>query len=142
MGFCTRRKYNAYRHRYYNVSKSKARKYAASMNELSNYFDNSDWDISAPLDSCYKNFGNYEIRISNHSAEYVHDLSGKTGLLVNIKGSKLDFIDIINNKVPIVIKFLNKLPLNKYRFINIFYNNVNCYYKGFKTKKDIFQIKF
>ena len=132
--------YNRYRHRNYNLSKNKKREYAQKMSDLSDYFENSDWCISSHLDSCYKNFDDFELRISNHSAEYVHDLTGQTGLLINIKGSKLKFIKIIENDVPLVLKQLKKLSLDKYRFINIIGNNINCYLKNYKTKKDVFKL--
>ena len=37
-------------------------------------------------DSCYRDYGAFEIRISNHSAEYNHDIQNGY-LIVNIKGS-------------------------------------------------------
>lgn len=137
--------YNRYRKRNYNLSKSKARAYAQAMDNLEREFaDNyQDWGLSAMKDSCYKMLSNtVEIRISNHSADnQYHDIYNSEILLVNIKGSKLDFTSIINEKVPKVVNFLNNLELNNYRFINIVGNNVNAYLKGYKTKKEIFVIK-
>lgn len=87
-------------------------------------------------DSCYRDYGKFEIRISNHSAEYKHDIMDGY-LIVNIKGSKLDFPKIIDNIVPKVLNRLKRIKLNNYRFINVINNRINLFYKGFKTKKDL-----
>ena len=135
--------YNSYRKRNYHLSHNQARKYAQAMDALSSYFNNkSDWTISTHLDSCYCDYPKYTIRLSNHSADnQYHDLNGTNGLLVNIRCRKLDFIDTIENKIPEIVKQLDKLPLQKYRFINIVNNKINCFYRNFKTKKDEFLIK-
>lgn len=129
--------YNHYRHRHYNISKSKARNYAQQMDNLERIFDEKypKWQLSAMKDSCYRDYGNFEIRISNHSAEYKHDIQNGY-LIVNIKGSKLDFPKIIDNVVPKVLNDLRRVNLQKYRFINVINNRIDLYYKGFKTKKD------
>ena len=135
--------YNAYRKRNFHLSRTQARKYAQAMDALSHYFDdNDDWSISAHLDSCYCDYPQYTMRLSNHSADnQYHDLSGASGLLVNIRCRKLDFIDTIQNKVPKIVKQLDKLSLSKYRFINIVNHTITCFYRNFKTKKDEFLIE-
>ena len=90
-------------------------------------------------DSCYRDYGAFEIRISNHSAEYKHDIQNGY-LIVNIKGSKLDFPKIIDNVVPRVLKDLQKVNLKNYSFINVINNRIDLYYKGFKTKKDLIML--
>lgn len=136
--------YNYYRKRNYNLSKSKARAYAQAMDDLGNEFENKyqDWGLSTMKDSCYKMIADtVEIRISNHSANnQYHDIYDDKVLLVNIKGSKLDFPSIIDNKVPKVEKVLDKLELTNYRFINVVGDKVNAYVKGYKTKKEIFEL--
>jgi len=132
--------YNRYRKRHYNISKTKARDYAESMNDLFEAFNTQykDWEISTMGDSCYKALtSNIEIRISNHSADnQYHDLHKEGRLLINIKGSKLDFTRIIDTKVPQVLALLNKVNLEPYRFINVVGNRVHLFYRGYKTKKD------
>lgn len=133
--------YNSYRKRNYNISKGKARAYAEQMEDLSSQFDGlqkQGWSISAMMDSCYKDYGEFELRLSNHSAAYQHDLD-RGYLIVNIKKSKLEFVDFINNGLYEVLPKIKKLNLNKYRFINVVNNKINCYVKGFKTKKEIFE---
>lgn len=136
--------YNHYRKRSYNLSKSKARAYAQAMDDLGNEFESKyqDWDLSTMKDSCYKMIADtVEIRISNHSANnQYHDIYDDKVLLVNIKGSKLDFPSIIDNKVPKVEKVLDGLELTNYRFINVVGDKVNAYVKGYKTKKEIFEL--
>ena len=134
------RKYNSYRHRYYDISKTKAKEYASQMSAIREFFDNNkEWSLSSHGDSCYRYFDKYTIRLSNHSADnQYHDLSGKFDLLINIKCSKLDFVQIIQQKLDKIIKQINKLPLNKYRFINISNQHINCFYKEYKTKKDVY----
>ena len=136
--------FNRYRKRHYSISKTKAREYASEMENISELFSAtgkySDWSISSKLDSCYKDFSEYEIRISNHSADNkYHDIH--TGyLIVNIKSSKLDFEEKIDNLVPTLTQKLKELDLEKYRFINVVNNKINCFYRGFKTKKDVFEL--
>ena len=89
--------YNSYRRRSYNISRSKARSYAEEMESLESSFaelSKAGWSISNHLDSCYKDYGKFELRLSNHSAAYQHDLNDGY-LIVNIKKSKLDFVDFI-----------------------------------------------
>ncbi|GET05386.1 hypothetical protein SY212_04160 [Ligilactobacillus agilis] len=136
--------YNYYRKRNYNLSKSKARAYAQSMDDLGNEFASKyqDWGLSTMKDSCYKMITDtVEIRISNHSANnQYHNIYDDKVLLVNIKGSKLDFPTIIEKKVPKVEKVLDGLELTNYRFINVVGDKVNAYIKGYKTKKEIFEL--
>ena len=140
--------YNRYRKRHYNISKTKARNYAEEMDKLADSFINGqykDWSISTMMDSCYHTFDDpmVTIRLSNHSADNkYHDLSGDSSdyVLVNIKSSKLEFTDKIDNFVPTVLEKLKEVDLKKYRYINIINDNMNCYYRGFKTKKDSFEI--
>lgn len=129
--------YNRYRHRHYNISKMKARNYAQQMDNLESTFDKEypEWQLSTMKDSCYRDYGSFEVRISNHSAEHKHDIQNGY-LIVNIKGSKLDFPKIIDNIVPRVLKDLRRVNLKNYRFINVINNRIDLYYKGFKTKKD------
>ena len=132
--------YNRYRKRHYNISKTKSRDYAESMDDLFGAFNTQykDWEISTMGDSCYKALtSNIDIRISNHSADnHYHDLHTECRLLINIKGSKLDFTRIIDTKVPQVLAVLNKVNLEPYRFINVVGNRVHLFYRGYKTKKD------
>lgn len=136
--------YNHYRKRSYNLSKSKARAYAQSMDDLGNEFASKyqDWSLSTMKDSCYKMIADtVEIRISNHSANnQYHNIYDDKVLLVNIKSSKLDFPTIIEKKVPKVEKLLDGLELTNYRFINVVGDKVNAYIKGYKTKKEIFEL--
>lgn len=129
--------YNSYRHRRYNISKTKARNYAQQMDNLENIFDKEypEWQLSMMKDSCYRDYGKFEIRISNHSAEYKHDIMDGY-LIVNIKGSKLDFPKIIDNIVPKVLNRLKRINLNNYRFVNVINSRIDLFYKEFKTKKD------
>ena len=137
MGFGKSR-YNAYRKRSFNRSDKQRREYAQAMDELEQAFDELDgWYLSSMKDSAYKDFGNYSVRLSNHSADNnYHNLDGGY-LLINIKASKLDFVDIINNKLDEILEKINTLDLEKYRFINVTKSNINYYYKGYKTKKDV-----
>lgn len=136
--------YNYYRKRSYNLSKSKAKAYAQAMSNLGDEFASNyqDWELSTMKDSCYKMIADtVEIRISNHSADnQYHDIYDDKVLLVNIKGSKLDFPSIIEKKVPKVEKVLDELELTNYRFINVVGDKVNAYVKGYKTKKEIFEL--
>ncbi|AAC79572.1 ORF56 [Streptococcus phage 01205] len=101
-------RYNSYRKRSFNRSDKQRREYAQEMDRLEQTFEKLDgWYLSSMKDSAYKDFGKYEIRLSNHSADNkYHDLENGR-LIVNVKASKLKFVDI------------------------------KCYYKGFKTKKDV-----
>lgn len=131
--------YNRYRKRSYNRSKNQNREYAQQMEALEIFFDGLDeWILSSMKDSAYKSFENYEVRLSNHSADNkYHDLENGT-LLVNIKTSKLKFQEIIETKLDDILKVVNNLDLEKYRFINIVNGNINCYLKNYKTKKEVF----
>ncbi len=116
-------KYNAYRKRSFNRSDKQRREYAQAMDELEQAFNELDgWSLSSMKDSAYKDFGKYEIR-----------------LIVNVKASKLNFVDIINNHLEKIIEKVENLDLDKYRFINAtsLDYELKCYYKGFKTKKDV-----
>ena len=133
-------RYNSYRKRSFNRSNKQRREYAQEMDRLEKAFENLDgWYLSSMKDSAYKDFGKYEIRLSNHSADNkYHDLeSGR--LIVNVKASKLNFVDIIENKLDKIIEKIDTLDLDKYRFINAtkLERDIKCYYKGFKTKKDV-----
>jgi orf140a gp len=135
-------RYNAYRKRSYSRSDTQRRKYAQAMDELEQSFDDLEgWELSSMKDSAYKDFGKYEVRLSNHSADnQYHDLeNGK--LLVNIKASKLNFVDIIENHLQKIIEKIETLDLEQYRFINAtnLENNIKCYYKGYKSKKDVIE---
>lgn len=129
--------YNHYRHRYYHISKTKARDYAKQMDDLENTFeqDHPQWTLSTMKDSCYRDYEQFQVRISNHSPEYKHDVMNGY-LIINIKGSKLKFVEIIENTVPKVIDRLKQVNLTKYRFINVINNRIDLFYKDFKTKKD------
>ena len=50
----------------------------------------------------------------------------------------LDEINAQLNKVAEIVEKINKLDLTKYRFINVINGNLNCYIKGFKTKKEVY----
>ena len=131
--------YNRYRHRNYNLTRSQARKYAQSMADMSEEFDKMpDWSLSSRQDSCYKMYDKYELRISNHSAAYAHNLDTSYLLLVNVKKPKLEFINFIKENLSTLIDKIDTLDLAKYRYINVVNNQITCFYKGYKTKKDIF----
>ena len=134
--------YNYYRKRHYHLSDTKKRQYTEQMRELESYFESlEDWSISSHLDSAYKFYPNFELRLSNHSADnQYHNLIDSPIVSVNVKCSKLDFASIIENKVESIVQFVETLEIEKYRFINIVGGKVNCFYKGYKTKKDIFEI--
>lgn len=135
-----RSRYNAYRKRSFSMSDSKRKEYAQAMDELEQVFDELDgWILSSKMDSAYKNFDNYEVRLSNHSADnQYHDLQNGF-LIVNVKASKLNFVDIIENKLDKILEKVDKLELDKYRFINVNLSNkaISCFYKGYKTKKEV-----
>ena len=133
-------RYNAYRKRSFNRSDKQRREYAQVMEELENAFDNLDgWHLSNMKDSAYKNFDNYQVRLSNHSADNrYHDLENGY-LIVNVKASKLHFVDIIENKLDKILEKVDKLDLDKCRFINAtnLEHDIKCYLKGYKTKKEV-----
>lgn len=135
-----RGRYNPYRKRSFSLSDTKRKEYAKNMNEIKEYFDdNPSWSISYHLDSAYCYYERFQLRLSNHSADNMyHELNNSERLLVNVKCSKLDFINTIENNVDSIVKFVNTLELDKYRFINIVGYNVNCYLKGYKTKKETY----
>lgn len=140
MAYFGTRRYNSYRKRSFNQTDNQRRAYAQQMEELQEAFDNmQDWSISSALDSAYKTCEKFELRLSNHSANnQYHDLENGR-LIVNIKASKLNFVELIKSgKVDEFVKKINKLDLPKYRFINIVNGNLNCYIKGFKTKKEVY----
>ena len=84
-------RYNAYRKRSFSRSDKQRREYAQAMEELENAFDNLDgWHLSSMMDSAYKNFDNYQVRLSNHSADNkYHDLENGY-LMSNVKASKIE----------------------------------------------------
>lgn len=133
-------RYNSYRKRSFNRSDKQRREYAQAMDNLEQSFKNLDgWYLSSMKDSAYKNFDKYQVRLSNHSADNkYHDLENGY-LIINVKASKLNFVDIIENKLDKILEKVNKLDLDKYRFINAtnMEHDIKCYYKGFKTKKDV-----
>lgn len=138
-------RYNAYRKRSFNHSDTQQREYAQAMDELSQAFDELSqygWSISSHLDSAYKNYDYYQVRLSNHSADnQYHDIY-EGYLIVNIKASKLDFVKIIEHRLSGILDKIDTLDLSPYRFINVTNNGrrLTCYYKGFKTKKDVIEV--
>lgn len=133
-------RYNAYRKRSFNRTDKQRRDYAQAMDELEQAFDELDgWYLSSMKDSAYKNFDKYQVRLSNHSADnQYHDLENGY-LIVNVKASKLNFVDIIENKLDKILEKVDKLALDKYRFINAtnLEHDIKCYLKGYKTKKEV-----
>jgi hypothetical protein len=133
-------KYNSYRKRSFNRSDKQRREYAQAMDELEQAFDELDgWLLSSKMDSAYKNFDNYEVRLSNHSADnQYHDLENGR-LIVNVRVSKLNFLSVIEDQLDGILAKVDKLSLSDYRFINVNLANktISCFYKGYKTKKDI-----
>ena len=138
-------KYNTYRKRSFNRSDTQRREYAQAMEELSQAFDELSqygWSISSHLDSAYKNYDYYQVSLSNHSADnQYHDIH-EGYLIVNIKASKQDFVTIIEHKLSGILTKVDTLDLSSYRFINITNKGrrLTCYYKGYKTKKDVFEV--
>lgn len=132
-------KYNAYRKRSFSRSDKQRREYAQQMDDLEKSFESLDgWCLSSMKDSAYKNFDKYQVRLSNHSADNkYHDLENGF-LIVNIKASKLNFVNIIENHLDSILEKINNLELDKYRFINAtnLDKDIKCYLKGYKTKKD------
>ena len=107
-------RYNAYRKRSFSRSDKQRREYAQAMDELEQAFDELDgWHLSSMMDSAYKNFDNYQVRLSNHSADNkYHDLENGY-LIVNVKASKLNFVDIIENKLDKILeKLINLILIN------------------------------
>ena len=133
-------RYNAYRKRSFNMSASKRTEYAQAIAEVAQAFDELDgWILSSKMDSAYKNFDNYEVRLSNHSADnQYHDLENGR-LIVNVRASKLNFLSVIQSQLDEILAKVDKLPLSDYRFINVNLANksISCFYKGYKTKKDV-----
>ena len=133
-------KYNSYRKRSFNRSDKQRREYAQAMDELEQAFDEVDGCLlSSKMDSAYKNFDNYEVRLSNHSADnQYHDLENGR-LIVNVRVSKLNFLSVIEDQLDGILAKVDKLSLSDYRFINVNLANktISCFYKGYKTKKDI-----
>lgn len=63
-------RYNPYRKRSFNRSDKQRREYAQAMDELEQAFEELDgWRLSSMMDSAYKNFEKYQVRLSNHSAD-------------------------------------------------------------------------
>lgn len=132
-----KRKYNSYRKRSFTMSDTKRREYAQAMEKLDEEIEKLDWSLSSKKDSCYKWFDNYKVRLSNHSADNkYHDLE-EGFLIVNIKASKLNFANIIQNDLEKILKVIDEQDLTQFRFINVTGTdgNINFFYKGFKTKK-------
>lgn len=136
--------YNYYRKRHYNRSKNQNREYAEQMDDLWNLFQNEEpykqWSLSTRMDSAYyyDSDREIEIRLSNHSADNkYHDLHNTEYLFVNVQASKLDFKKMIDNDIKPLLQVLDTLDLSKYRFINVTKQNINCFYKNYKTKKDV-----
>ena len=138
-------RYNAYRKRSFNRSDKQRREYTQAMEELSQAFDELSqygWSISSHLDSAYKNYDYYQVRLSNHSVDnQYHDIH-EGYLIVNIKASKQDFVEIIEHRLGGILAKVDSLDLSLYRFINVTNNGsrLTCYYKGFKTKKDVIEV--
>lgn len=140
MAYFGTRRYNSYRKRSFNQTDNQRRAYAQQMEELQEAFENmQDWSISSALDSAYKSYEKFELRLSNHSANNQYHNLENGHLIVNIKASKLDFVKLIKSgKVDEFVEKINKLDLPRYRFINVVNGNLNCYIKGFKTKKEVY----
>lgn len=131
--------YNAYRKRYYNLSSNQKKKYAMEMQELENYLSNSDYSYSTHLDSVYKELDDCTIRLSNHkpTSDY-HDLSDNTSRpIVDIRKSKKDLINFLENEMENLITIISYLDLTYYRYIKVKPESKTliCYFKGYKTKK-------
>lgn len=143
MAFYGKSKYNAYRKRSYNLTERQRKLYAQDMQDLENYLQSTDYSYSSSLDSIYKNYPDFELRLSNHSADnQYHNIYTSSTLLVNVRCSKLAYREYIEKKVPVILNLLSTLDLTKYRYINIINDQVNCYLKDFKTKKEKFTINY
>lgn len=131
--------YNSYRKRHYNLSSNQKKKYAQEMNELETYLEQSLYSYSAHLDSVYKELEDCTIRLSNHKpTNNYHDLSDNTTRpIVDIRKSKKDFIDFLENEMENLITILSYLDLTYYRYIKVkpASKTLVCYLKGYKTKK-------
>lgn len=133
-------RYNPYRKRSFTRSDKQRRDYAQAMDNLEQEFEKLDgWYLSSMKDSAYKSFEKYEVRLSNHSADNQYHNLENGRLIVNVKASKLNFVDVIENKLDKILEKIDSLDLDKYRFINAtnMEHDIKCYYKGFKTKKDV-----
>lgn len=150
MAFYGKSKYNGYRKRTYNLTDRQRRLYAQDMQDLENYLQSTEFSYSSSLDSIYKNYPDFELRLSNHSADNkyhsadnkYHDIYTSSTLLVNVRCSKLAYREYIEKKVPVILNLLKTLDLTKYRYINIINDQVNCYLKSYKTKKEKFSISY
>ena len=89
-------RYNSYRKRSFSLSDTKRKEYAQNMNEIKEYFaDNPSWSISYHLDSAYRYYERFQLRLSNHSANNMyHDL------IVNVS-------DTIRLKKYVIVVYLN-----------------------------------
>lgn len=142
MAFYGKSKYNNYRKRTYNLTDRQRILYAQDMQDLENYLQSTDYSYSS-LDSIYKNYPDFELRLSNHSADNkYHNIYTSSTLLVNVRCSKLAYREYIEKKVPKILNLLKTLDLSKYRYINIVNEQVNCYLKDYKTKKEKFTINY
>lgn len=143
MVFYEKSKYNGYRKHSYNLTDRQRKLYAQDMKDLENYLQSTDYSYSSSLDSIYKNYPDFELRLSNHSADNkYHNIYTSPTLLVNVRCSKLAYREYIEKKVPVILNLLSTLDLSKYRYINIVNDQVNCYLKSFKTKKEKFSISY
>lgn len=143
MEFYGKSKYNNYRKRTYNLTDRQRRLYAQDMQDLENYLQSTDYSYYSSLDSIYKNYPDFELRLSNHSADNkYHNIYTSSTLLVNVRCSKLAYREYIEKKVPKILNLLKTLDLLKYRYINIVNEQVNCYLKDYKTKKEKFTINY
>lgn len=143
MAFYGKSKYNSYRKRSYNLTDRQRRLYAQDMQDLENYLQSTDFSYSSSLDYIYKNYQDFELRLSNHSADNkYHDIYTSSTLIVNVRCSKLAYREYIEKKVPIILNLLKTLDLTKYRYINIVNEQVNCYLKDYKTNKEKFTINY
>lgn len=137
-------KYNAYRKRSFNRSDKQRREYAQAMDELEQSFERLEqdgWSISSHSDSAYKNYDYYQVRLSNHSADNQYHNIYDGYLIVNIKASKQAFVRLIEGYLGDLLSYLDTLDLSLYRFINVTNRGkrITCYYKDFKTKKDVIE---
>ena len=53
--------------------------------------------------------------------------------------ASLNFLSVIEDQLDGILAKVDKLSLSDYRFINVNLANktISCFYKGYKTKKDI-----
>ncbi|QBO37384.1 DUF669 domain-containing protein [Periweissella cryptocerci] len=152
--------YNSYRKRSFNVSKNQAREYASELEEISTYFRNTTVDISSHLDSVYfmfnqetgldrrtkaKNFDGWSVRLSNHSYDNQYHSLNRANHVINIKSSKLDFIEKyknVNNTLTTIFETLqqNGIDLCDVNFIN-YANNVSVKLSNRKTLKTLVNLE-